>query len=245
MGEKMEETQLNGYLKTLYDIFIVNERYMYIVNGLIYTLEITFFAAILGVVLGVILSFMSISNFKPFKNMGIKKLENFNPLSKLAFTYITIIRGTPTVVQLFIIFFVIFSDNFPVILAAIIAFGINSSAYVAEIIRAGIQGLDKGQMQAARALGLSYGQSMKFIIVPQAVKKIMPALVSEFIVLLKETSIVGMIGGMDLTQGAKLIQSDTYRPTEAWLSIALIYLLLTTIFTVFMHRIEKRLRKSD
>lgn len=245
MGENMEETQLNGYLKTLYDIFIVDERYMYIVNGLIYTLEITFFAAILGVILGVILSFMSISNFKPFKNMGIKKLENFNPLSKLALIYITIIRGTPTVVQLFIIFFVIFSDTFPEILAAIIAFGINSSAYVAEIIRAGIQGLDKGQMQAARALGLSYGQSMKFIIVPQAVKKIMPALVSEFIVLLKETSIVGMIGGMDLTQGAKTIQSVTYRPTEAWLSIALIYLLLTTIFTVFMHRIEKRLRESD
>lgn len=241
----MNETTSDSYLNTLYDIFIKNENYTYIVNGLIYTLEITILSAILGIILGVILSFMSISNFKPFKNMGIKKLENFNPLSKFAYTYITIIRGTPTVVQLYIIFFVVFSDNVPMLLAATITFGINSSAYVAEIIRAGIQGLDKGQMQAARALGLSYGQSMKFIIIPQAVKKIMPALVSEFIVLLKETSIIGLIGGMDLTQGAKTIQSITYRPMEVWLSVALIYLLLTTIFTVFMHKIEKRLRESD
>ena len=133
----------------------------------------------------------------------------------------------------------------PIILIGGIAFGLNSGAYVAEIIRAGIEGLDKGQMEAGRALGLSYSQTMKEIIIPQAVKNILPALVSEFITLLKETSIIGFIGGIDLLRSANIITSQTYRGVEPLVAVGLIYLLLTTIFTAFMRKIERGLKTSD
>ncbi len=242
---------MDNYLNLLYRIFIVDDRYMLLVNGLIFTLGVTFVAAIIGIILGMLLSVMMIADLRPFKNIKSNKLSflrNFNPLPKISLFYITIIRGTPTVVQLFILANVIFVGslkNVPIFVIASIAFGLNSAAYVAEIIRAGIQGLDKGQMEAARALGMSYKLSMRVVVIPQAVKKIMPALVSEFIVLLKETSIVSMIGGADLTFGAKSIASVTYRAAEPWIVVALIYLALITIFTYFMRRIEKRLRESD
>lgn len=239
---------MESYSQLLYDLFIKDERYMFLVNGLIFTLGVTFVAAILGIVLGVLLSLMSISDIKPFRHSNNKYLKNFNPISQLAIIYITVIRGTPTAVQLFILVFIVFVGKLadtPIYVSATLAFGMNSGAYVAEIIRAGIQGLDKGQMEAARALGLNYNQSMKVIILPQAIKKIMPALVSEFIILLKETSIVGLVGGADLTFAAKTIQSITYRATEPLILIALIYLILTTIFTYFMRKIERRLKASD
>ena len=206
---------------------------------------------IVGIILGMLLSIMMIADLRPFKSIKSQKLaflRNFNPVAKIALVYITVIRGTPTVVQLFILANVIFIGslkNTPIFVTASLAFGLNSAAYVAEIIRAGIQGLDKGQLEAARALGMSYKLSMRVVVIPQAVKKIMPALVSEFIVLLKETSVVSMIGGVDLTFAAKSIISVTYRAAEPWIVVALIYLALITIFTYFMRKIEKRLRESD
>ena len=241
---------MDGYLGVLYHIFIKDERYMLIVNGLLFTLSVTFLAALIGIILGVILSLMTISDFKPFKNVKsdrLSYLRDFNPLTKLDLIYITVIRGTPTVVQLFILFNLVFTGvlETSVFVIAVIGFGLNSAAYVAEIIRAGIQGLDKGQMEAARALGMSYGLSMRVIIIPQAVKKIMPALVSEFIVLFKETSVVGMIGGNDLTKAVREIAANSFRAAEPWILAALIYLLLTTLFTYFMRKVEKRLKESD
>ena len=135
--------------------------------------------------------------------------------------------------------------NTPILIISAIAFGINSAAYVAEIIRAGIEGLDKGQMEASRALGLNYGLSMKEIIIPQAIKKILPALVSEFITLIKETSIVGFIGGVDLLRSANIITSQTYRGVEPLIAVGIIYLILTSIFAMFMRKVEKGLKESD
>lgn len=242
---------MENYLNLLYNIFIVDDRYMLLVNGLIFTLGVTFAAAVIGIILGMLLSIMMIADLRPFKSIKSQKLaflRNFNPVAKIALVYITVIRGTPTVVQLFILANVIFIGslkNTPIFVTASLAFGLNSAAYVAEIIRAGIQGLDKGQLEAARALGMSYKLSMRVVVIPQAVKKIMPALVSEFIVLLKETSVVSMIGGVDLTFAAKSIISVTFRAAEPWIVVALIYLALITIFTYFMRKIEKRLRESD
>ncbi len=241
---------MDNYFLVLYNTFMKDERYMLIVNGLLFTLAVTILAALIGIILGVVLSLMTISDFRPFKNIKSERfafLRDFNPFTKIALIYITVIRGTPTVVQLLILFNLVFIGvlEAPIFVVAVVGFGLNSAAYVAEIIRAGIQGLDKGQMEAARALGMSYGKAMQVIIIPQAIKKIMPALVSEFIVLFKETSVVGMIGGNDLTKAAREIAASSYRAAEPWLLAALIYLLLTTLFTYFMRKVEKRLKESD
>lgn len=234
------------YLALLKDIFIGGERYKYILNGLSFSVGTTALAAIIGIVLGIFVALLQLSHFYPFKHS--KNWKIFNPLSKLAFGYVDLIRGTPAVVQLMILANLIFVGSLrdtPILIIAAISFGINSGAYVAEIIRAGIEGLDKGQMEAARALGMNYGQAMKEIIIPQAVKKILPALVSEFISLLKETSIVGFIGGVDLLRSANIITSQTYRGVEPLLAVGLIYLIMTTIFTKFMRKVEKGLKVSD
>ncbi len=230
------------YLEILKDTFLTDDRYMYIVNGVIFSIGITLFSAILGIILGLLLAIMKLSHFYPFKR--IKVLENFNPLSKIAYIYIDVIRGTPVVVQLMILANLIFVGilrETPILIIGGIAFGLNSGAYVAEIIRAGIEGLDKGQMEAGRALGLSYSQAMRKIIVPQAVKNILPALVSEFITLLKETSIIGI----DLLRSANIITSQTYRGVEPLLAVGIIYLILTSIFTAFMRKVERGLKVSD
>ncbi|EFS20983.1 arginine ABC transporter, permease protein ArtQ [Fusobacterium gonidiaformans 3-1-5R] len=222
------------YLQTLQEIFLAEDRYLYILNGLGFSVGVTLFAAILGVLLGILLALMKLSNSKI--------------LSKIALVYIDIVRGTPAVVQLMILANIIFVGALretPILIVAGIAFGMNSGAYVAEIIRAGIEGLEKGQTEAGRALGLSYAQTMKFVIIPQAVKKILPALVSEFITLLKETSIVGFIGGVDLLRSANIITSQTYRGVEPLLAVGIIYLILTTVFTILMRKVEKGLKVSD
>lgn len=237
---------MTEYLERLRWIFIEQDRYMYILKGLGFSVTTTFFAAMIGLALGILLALMAISHFYPFKRF--KRFSSFNPLSKLAFGYINLIRGTPAVVQLMIfanIIFVGYLRDAPILLIASLAFGLNSASYVAEIIRAGIEGLDKGQMEAARALGMPYPLAMRKIIIPQAVKKILPTLVSEFIVLLKETSIVGFIGGIDLLRSANIITSQTYRGVEPLLAVGLIYLILTSIFAQFMRKIEKRLKVSD
>lgn len=222
------------YLQTLQDIFLAEDRYLYILNGLGFSVGVTLFAAILGILLGILLALLKLSQSKF--------------LSQIALLYIDIVRGTPAVVQLMILANIVFVGALretPILLVAGIAFGINSGAYVAEIIRAGIEGLEKGQTEAGRALGLSYAQTIKFIIIPQAIKKILPALVSEFITLLKETSIVGFIGGVDLLRSANIITSQTYRGVEPLLAVGIIYLILTSIFTILMRKVEKGLKVSD
>ncbi len=234
------------YLQTLAEIFFKDSRYMYILKGLYFSIGVTLFAAVIGVVFGTLLAVMRLSHFYPFK--GIEKLEKVNPLERFALTYVDVVRGTPAVVQLMVLANIVFVGslrNTPILVVAGIAFGLNSGAYVAEIIRAGIEGLPKGQMEAARALGMNYPTAMKEIIIPQGVKKILPALVSEFISLLKETSIVGFIGGVDLLRSANIITSQTYRGVEPLLAVGLIYLMLTTIFTKFMRRVEGGLKVSD
>lgn len=234
------------YFEDLKQIFLEDDRYMYIVNGLIFSISITFFAALIGIILGMILAVMKLSEWYPLRR--IKGFEKFNPLSKISYIYVDIIRGTPVVVQLMILANIIFVGMLretPILVIGAIAFGLNSGAYVAEIIRAGIEGLDKGQMEAGRALGLNYTQTMKKIIVPQAIKNILPALVSEFITLLKETSIIGFIGGIDLLRSANIITSQTYKGVEPLMAVGIIYLILTTIFTFFMRKVERGLKESD
>ena len=234
------------YLELLKLIFISNERYIYIIKGLLFSVGTTACSTIIGVILGILVALLQLSEFYPFKNS--KKFKDLNPLSKLAFWYVNILRGTPVVVQLMIWANVIFVDSLrdtPILIIAAIAFGINSGAYVAEIIRAGIQSLDKGQMEAARALGMNYSMSMKEIIIPQAIKKILPPLVSEFIALLKETSVVGFIGGVDLLRSANIITSQTYRGVEPLIAVGIIYFILTSVFATIMKRVEEGLRESD
>ncbi|WP_295163400.1 amino acid ABC transporter permease [uncultured Brachyspira sp.] len=234
------------YLELLKVIFLSNGRYIYIIQGLIFSISTTILATIFGILLGIFIALLQLSEFYPFKNS--KKLSNFNPLSKIAFWYVNILRGTPVVVQLMIWANVVFVDslrNTPILIIAVIAFGINSGAYVAEIIRAGIQSLDKGQMEAARALGMNYPLSMKLIIIPQAIKKILPPLVSEFVALLKETSVVGFIGGVDLLRSANIITSQTYRGVEPLIAVGIIYFIMTSIFAMFMKKVEEGLRESD
>jgi len=222
----------NRFADAFYLNFIKENRYMLLVNGLGITLKVTFFAIILGIIIGFIIALLKISSFKLF--------------NIIATVYIDIIRGTPAVVQLLIMYFIVFgSVHVSKVLVAVIAFGINSGAYVAEIVRAGILAVDKGQMEAGRSLGLSYASTMRYIIIPQAVKNILPALVNEFIVLLKETAIVGYIALEDLTKGGDIIRSRTYDAYMPLLTVALIYFILTTILSKLLAGLERRMRQGD
>ena len=213
--------------------FIKGDRYQYLLGGLTISLQLTLMAAVLGLVIGLLLAIAKIS----FKR---------GPVKAFADAYIAIIRGTPSVVQLTIIYFVVFASvDVPKILVATCAFGINSGAYVAEIIRAGIQAVDKGQMEASRSLGMSYFKSMRFIVVPQAIKNILPALGNEFIVLLKETSIAGYIALDDLTRGGTIIRSQTYDAMTPLLAVAVIYFLLTSLLSAGLNKLEGRMRRGD
>lgn len=217
--------------------FIDSNRWQYIVNGLGVTLEVTFFALIIGVVLGFIIGAIR----STYDLNGTLKIPN-----AICKVYITIIRGTPVVVQLLIIYFVIFgSVNVDKLIVAILAFGINSSAYVAEIFRSGIMSIDRGQFEAGRSLGFNYLETMRYVIMPQAFKNVLPALGNEFIVLLKETSVAGYIALQDLTKGADIIRSRTYDAFMPLIGIALIYLVLVMIFQALVNKMERRLRNSD
>ena len=232
------------YLEILKDTFLTDDRYMYIVNGVIFSIGITLFSAILGIVLGLLLAVMKLSHWYPFKR--IKFLENFNPLSKIAYIYIDVIRGTPVVVQLMILANLIFVGALretPILVIGGIAFGLNSGAYVAEIIRAGIEGLDKGQMEAGRSLGLSYFQTMKLIILPQALKNSLPALGNEFISLVKESSIVYFVGVADIMFTANTVKNATYQTFGPYLVAAAIYFIITSILSFLVKRLEKKLTK--
>lgn len=212
-----------------------------------FTLGVTIIAALIGILLGIILTFARMSN-EFLKETKYRKMVKFNPLYYFSIIYVDVVRGTPVIVQLLIIYYLLFVGslaNTPKLIIAGIAFGLNSGAYVSEILRSGIQSLDKGQMEAARALGMPYKLAMFSIILPQAVVKTLPTLVSEFIVLLKETSVVGFIGASDLLRSAETITSRTYNGIIPLLAVAVIYLILTSVFTIIMRLVEKGVSRND
>lgn len=229
-----------------YIAFIKDERWRYIVTGLGNTLKVTFFAVLVGIALGAIIAMVRATWDKTHETMprGPKKffLGLANVLSKF---YLTVIRGTPVVVQIMILFFVIMADSNNKILVGVIAFGLNSAAYVAEIVRSGIMSVDAGQTEAGRSLGFNYTQTMGFIVLPQALKNVLPALANEFIVLLKETAVVGYVGLTDLTRAAGIIRGITYQSFLPLIAIALIYLVLVMFFTWLVSKLERRLRTSE
>ena len=228
---------MNDFIASFRNNFIDDNRYMYLVEGLGITLVVTLFAVIIGIALGFLVAIIR----STYDKTG--KLKFLNIICNL---YLTIIRGTPAMVQLLIMYYVIFgSVTIDKVIVAILTFGINSGAYVAEIVRSGIMSIDNGQFEAGRSLGFSYGKTMWYIILPQAFKNVLPALANEFIVLLKETSICGYIGLMDLTRGGDIIRSRTYEAFLPLIAVALIYLALVMILTHFVKLLERRLRSSE
>ena len=217
--------------------FIEDNRWKYIVDGLKITLIVTIFAVLIGVLLGFLIAIVRTTHDKTGKLKILKVICR---------VYLTVIRGTPVVVQLMIIYFIIFgSVDISKVLVAIIAFGINSGAYVAEIFRSGIMSIDNGQFEAGRSLGFNYAQTMMYIIMPQAFKNVLPTLCNEFISLLKETSVSGYIALQDLTKGGDIIRSRTYDAFMPLIAVALIYLAMVMIFTKLVSLLERRLRNSD
>lgn len=227
--------------QSFYLNFVKDKRYMYLIKGFLVTLEITVFAVLIGIVIGFLVAIVrSTADQTRNKSFLLKFLD---ALCKI---YLTVIRGTPVVVQLLIIYFVIFGAvDVNKVLVAIIAFGINSGAYVAEIFRAGIMSIDRGQMEAGRSLGLSYAQTMQSVIVPQAFKNVLPALGNELIVLLKETSVAGYIALQDLTKGGDIIRSQTYDAFLPLIAVALIYLAVVMLLTYLLGRLERRLKTNE
>jgi His/Glu/Gln/Arg/opine family amino acid ABC transporter permease subunit len=217
--------------------FIKEDRWKYLYDGLKVTLTVTVFAALIGIILGFIVAIIRSTHDKT------GKLALLNAVCSV---YLTVIRGTPVLVQLLIIYFVIFgSVRVDKVFVAIVAFGINSGAYVAEIIRGGIMSIDQGQFEAGRSIGFNYVQTMIYIILPQVFKNVLPALGNEFIVLLKETSVSGYIALQDLTKGGDIIRSQTYSPLLPLLAVALVYLLFVVILSELLKELERRLRNSD
>lgn len=226
--------------------FIEKQRWTFITSGLKNTLIITFLSVIVGVLLGVIVAIIRSSYDKNYAEMrrGIKKFLFYlvNMISKV---YLTVIRGTPVVVQLMIMYYIIFASSRNSLMVAVIAFGINSGAYVAEIVRSGIMSIDEGQLEAGRSLGFNYSSTMIHIIIPQAFKNVLPALANEFIVLLKETSVAGYVTIRDLTMGGNIIRAATYSAFLPLIAVAVIYLVLVMFFTKLVSILERRLRKSE
>ncbi|MDR1755137.1 MAG: amino acid ABC transporter permease [Eubacterium sp.] len=217
--------------------FIKDDRYLQFIKGFEVTLLIAFCAAVIGIAIGVLVAIIKVY---------CDQTKRFKVLNIFLNAYLTVTRGTPIVTQLLIMYYIIFASlNFNPVLVSIITFGVNSGAYVAEIVRAGIMAVDVGQMEAGRSLGLSAAKTMRIIILPQAVKNILPALGNEFISLLKETSVVGYVSVIDLTRAGNLVRSKTYQPFFSLISAAVVYLLIVTLFTGILKRVERRLRKSD
>ena len=233
----LERVEILSLIEQFQFNFLDDNRWQFIVSGLKNTIIITFFAVLLGIFLGFVIAIVRSTHDKT------GKLKILNAICRV---YLTVIRGTPTMVQLLIVYYVIFATVDPgKVIVAIIAFGMNSAAYVAEIVRSGIMSIDQGQTEAGRSLGLNFSQTMRLIIIPQAFKNVLPALVNEFIVLIKETSIIGYIGMMDLTKGAMLIQSRTYNAFWPLMAAAAIYLVIVGILTWGMNKLERRLRTSE
>lgn len=227
----------SSFAEEFHASFIEDGRYMYLLKGLGNTLIITVFALIIGIVLGFLIAMVRTNH---------ERNGGYGVLNAICKAYLTVVRGTPVMIQLLIINFVIFqSIDAGKLLVAIIAFGLNSAAYVAEIVRSGIMAVEIGQFEAGRSLGLNYKQTMSSIILPQAVKNILPALCNEFISLLKETSISGYIGMMDLTKGGDIIRSVTYQPFMPLIAVALIYLFMVMGLSKAVNVLERRLRNNE
>lgn len=223
---------LDSIKSGLTSTFIVDDRWTWFLSGLENTLLISLFAVLIGLVIGLTIALFRLSGSKLLRAIGS--------------VYVDVIRGTPTMVQLLIIYFIIFG-SVPIsrLVVGILAFGINSGAYMAEIVRGGILSVNKGQTEAGRSLGLSAAQTMIFIVIPQAIKNILPAMANEFIVLIKETAVIGMVDNIDLLGAAKKVQSRTYDYFWPLISIAVIYYVVIKFLSVLLARLEERFRKSD
>lgn len=237
----------SGIAASFTKTFITDNRWLHLLKGLGVTVEITLFAAILGICLGFLLAIVRSSydmNLlgRKCKTPGDYILKILNSISNL---YITVIRGTPVVIQLMIMYFIIFASSRNGMLSAVLAFGINSGAYVAEIVRSGIMSIDRGQFEASRSLGFDYKSTMIHVILPQAFKNVLPALGNEFIVLVKETSVAGYVAIQDLTYVGNLIRSRTYEAFFPLITVAVIYLIIVLILSYFLKKLERRLRNSD
>ena len=225
-----------------YQAFVEKDRWQQYLNGVGTTLYVTVMALILGIVLGVLVAVVRTAHDQQRPGRRNPLLGLLNGIFKV---YVTVIRGTPMMVQLLIMGFVIFSSSREFSLVGALTLGINSGAYTSEIIRGGLMAVDQGQMEAGRSLGLNYVDTMRFIIIPQAIKSILPALGNEFIVLLKDTSLISVIGGQELLYAAKGVVSRTYEAMFPYIGSALIYLVLVMIFTWLLGIFERRLRASD
>lgn len=232
----------SDFIKT----FIEEDRWRYLWDGLGVTLQIALFAALLGIAIGIVLAIIRATHDKNIETMrpGVGKffLKLANAIAKV---YLTVIRGTPVIIQLMIIYYVIFASSDNGVLIGTLAFGINSGAYVAEIIRGGIMSIDHGQFEAGRSLGFNYVQTMRYIIIPQAFKNVLPSLANEFIVLLKETSVSGYVAVKDLTKGGDIIRGITYQSFMPLIAVAIVYLILVMFFTKLVGILERRLRKNE
>ncbi|MBS7299782.1 MAG: amino acid ABC transporter permease [Eubacteriales bacterium] len=217
-----------------------------LLNGLGTTLLITLFSCLMGIAIGVVVSIVRSTwdkagaDMRPGFSRGLLRV-----LNRIAVIYLTVIRGTPVVIQLMIAYYVIFAFSSNGVLVATLAFGLNSGAYVAEIFRGGIMSIDKGQFEAGRSLGFNYVQTMAYIVVPQVIKNVLPALANEFISLLKETSVAGYVTVSDLTYAGNRIRGVTFSPFMPLIAVALIYLVLVMFFTKLVSLLERRLRNSD
>ena len=226
--------------------FIQANRWKYLLEGLGNTLLITLLAGILGIVIGIVIAMVRSTYDKTAQ--GARKTVGrkiFGIVDGFCRVYLTVLRGTPVVVQLMIIYFVIFTSSENGTLVAALAFGLNSGAYTAEIIRGGIMSIDNGQFEAGRSLGFNYVQTMRFVIIPQTIKNVLPSLANEFIALLKETSVAGYVAVQDLTKGGDIIRSRTYSPFMPLIAVALIYLVLVMFFSKLVSILERRLRNSE
>lgn len=235
--------------KSQFDLnFIQKDRWRYMFQGLGNTLTITAVAAIIGIVLGVIIAAVRSSYDKNEESLKLKGgfsyhlLKFLNGICKI---YLTIIRGTPVVVQLLICYFIIFAASSNGVAVAIFAFGINSGAYVAEIFRGGIMSIDQGQFEAGRSIGFNYIQTMRYIILPQMFKTVLPTLLNEFIALLKETSVAGYVAVTDLTKAGSSISASTYSYYMPLLTVALVYLVIVMLLTKLVGILERRMRKNE
>ena len=218
--------------------FIEDNRWKYITEGLGTTFSVTIFAIILGTALGFLVAVIRSTADKNDRNPLIVRI-----LDWFCKVYLTVIRGTPAMIQLLIMYYIVFtSPDISKRFVAILTFGINSGAYVAEIVRSGIMSIDNGQFEAGRSLGFNYAQTMMYIVAPQAFKNVLPALANEFITLLKETSICGYIALTDITHGANVIRSQTYEPLMPLLAAALIYLAVVSLLSAGVSKLERRLR---
>ena len=241
-------TRLTDFIDDLKFVFIEKDRYLQLLTGLLNTLKITAGALVIGVIIGIVIAAVRTSYDKNRESMklrgglGYYVLGILNAVCKV---YLTIIRGTPVVVQLMISYFVIFAASDNGVLVGIFAFGIDSGAYVDEIFRAGIMSVDNGQFEAGRSLGFNYFQTMRYVVIPQMFKAVLPTLCNEFIALLKETSVAGYVGVIDLTKAGNVIAGRTFQYFIPLITVALIYLVMVMILSWLVGRLERRLRKSD